>query len=141
MPRSSALWRLAAAALALALPGAASAARTAGPSVLADCLGKPQVKPAEIVLACGDGNASVGGITWTGWGAPFAAGQGTAVIDDCRPSCVAGHDHSYPVVVLLTRRELCSPGRQIAYRTLTIAFLDRKPHTSGSQTFPCRPFR
>ena len=92
------------------------------------------------MLACGDGNASVGGMSWTGWGARSTAGRGTAVINDCAPSCVAGHDHSYPVVVLLSGRESCRPGGQVAYRTLTLAFLDREPHTSASQTFPCRPF-
>ncbi|HUY71202.1 MAG TPA: hypothetical protein VMV08_03100 [Gaiellaceae bacterium] len=99
------------------------------------------MKPTDIVLACGDGNESIGGITWTGRGSPFAAGRGTAVINDCTPSCVAGHDHAYPVVVLLTGRQACRPGGQVGYQTLTIAFLDRKPHISSSQTFPCRPFR
>ena len=110
------------------------------PTVLADCLGKPQVKPTEIVLACADGNASVDGIRWTGWGSSFTAGRGTAGINDCSPSCVAGHVHYFPVVVLLTGRETCRPGGQIAYKTLTMAFLDGKPHTSDTQTFPCRPF-
>jgi hypothetical protein len=136
--------RLAAAvaAFALGIPvTVALPARAPSPTVLADCLGKPQVKPTEIVLACGDGNESVGGITWTGWGSPFTAGRGTAVINDCTPSCVAGRDHSYPVVVLLTGRQTCRPGGQVGYETLTIAFLDRRPHSSGSQTFPCRPFK
>lgn len=126
--------------LLAATPAASGAAGGAGPTVLADCLGRPQVKPTDIVLACGDGNASVGGIAWTGWGSTFTAGRGVAVINDCTPTCVAGHDHSYPVVVLLTGRETCRPSGKIAYAKLTFAFLDDKPHTAGSQTFPCRPF-
>jgi hypothetical protein len=138
------VWRAAVAAVAavaLGAPMTVLAGRAASPIVLADCLGKPHVKPTEIVLACGDGNESVGGITWTGWGSSFAAGLGTAVINDCTPSCVAGRDHSYPVVVLLTGHETCRPGGQVAYQTLTIAFLDRKPHTSGGLAFPCRPLK
>jgi hypothetical protein len=136
------LVRLALLATAAALLGSSSAVAhvAANPTVLADCLGKPVVKPDEIVLACGDGNESVGDLTWTGWGSRFTAGRGIVQINDCSPSCVAGHDHSYPVVVLLTGRETCRPSGKIAYRTLTIAFLDHKPHTTGTQTFPCHPF-
>lgn len=126
---------------ALAAATGSVAGRSPGPTVVADCLGKPQVEPTQIVLACGDGNESVGGITWTGWGSRFAAGLGTAVINDCTPSCVAGRDHSYPVVVVLSGHQTCRPGGQIAYERLTMAFLDSKPHTTASETFPCRPFR
>jgi hypothetical protein len=124
---------------AAALAGPASAA--GNPTVLADCLGKPQVKPDTIVLACGDGNQSVSGIKWAGWGSTFAAGRGTISINDCTPNCAAGHDHFYPVVVLVTGRESCMPSGKVAYAKVTIAFLDSKPHTTVSQTFPCRALR
>jgi hypothetical protein len=123
----------------LAFSAAAAARPAASPTALADCLGKPQVRPAEIVLACGDGNESVSGVHWTGWGSSFAAGTGVISINDCSPTCVAGRDHSYPVVLLVSGRETCTPGGRIAYRKVTIAFLDSKPHTSVSQTFACRP--
>ena len=124
---------------AAAVAGEASGA--AHPTVLPDCLGKPQVKPDTIVLACGDGNESVSGIRWTGWGSTFAAGRGTISIDDCTPNCAAGRDHFYPVVVLLTGREPCARSAQIAYGKVTIAFLDSKPHTTLTQAFPCRAFK
>jgi hypothetical protein len=119
---------------------AGPAAGAAHPTVLPNCLGAPRVKPETIVLACGDGNESVSGITWTGWGSTFAAGRGTISIDDCTPNCAAGHDHSYPVVVLVTGREACTSGKT-AYARVTIAFLDSRPHTTVSQTFPCHAFR
>jgi hypothetical protein len=125
----------------LAFTGSAAARPSAGPTTLPDCLGRPQVRPAEVILACGDGNASVSGLRWKGWGSSFAAATGVASINDCSPTCVAGHDHSYPVVLIVSGRETCSPGGQIAYRKVTLAFLDSKPHVSGSQTFPCKPFK
>ena len=112
----------------------------AGPRYLADCLGKPQVRPAEIILACGDGNAAVSDITWVGWGSTFAAGKGTATINDCKPSCVNGTGHNYPVVVILTGRQTCRPGGQIAYARLTLAFLDGASQRSGSQPFRCEQY-
>jgi hypothetical protein len=109
------------------------------PTVFADCLQRPTQRPDEILLACGDGTQSIGISSWTGWGSTFAAGRGTLEIDDCKPSCVAGTDHDYAVVVLLTGRQTCKPGGKIAYRTLTVAYADGKPHTSFTQAFPCHP--
>jgi hypothetical protein len=111
------------------------------PTVLPDCLGHPQMKPDTIVLACGDGNESISGLKWTGWGSTFAAGRGTISINDCTPNCAAGHDHFYPVMVLVTGHETCKPSGKIAYAKVTIAFLDSKPHTTLTQTFPCRAFK
>ena len=90
------------------------------------------------MIACGDGTQSIDGIKWVGWGSAFTAGRGILTLDDCNPNCAAGHDHSYPVVVLLSGRQTCRPGGQTAYARLTIAFLDSKPHTAGSQVFRCR---
>jgi hypothetical protein len=124
--------------IALAVPaGTAFARSSAGPTVLADCLGKPQVKPADVILACGDGNSELSSMKWTGWGSAFTAGTGIVTINDCKPDCVDGTDHDYPVVVVLTGRQTCKPSGKIAYVKLTLAFLDTKSHTSGSQTFPC----
>jgi hypothetical protein len=116
------------------------AAATGGsPTVFPDCQGKPHVKPADLVIACGDGNASVSGITWVGWGSSFTAGRGTAAINDCKPNCAAGHDHDYPVVVILTGRQTCRPSGKIAYARLSLAFLDSGAHQAGgSLAFPCR---
>jgi hypothetical protein len=124
---------------AAALAGPAAAKHDAGaPTVFPDCLGKPLVKPADLVIACGDGNESLSNLTWVGWGSPFTAGRGVVTINDCTPSCAAGHDHDYPVVVILTGRQTCRPSGKIAYARLSLAFLDNKAHQSASVTFPCR---
>jgi hypothetical protein len=128
-------------ALAAAVMAGAAHGGAARPTVLPDCLGHPQVKPDTIVLACGDGNESVSGLEWTGWGSTFAAGRGTISIDDCTPNCAAGHDHFYRVVVLVSGHQTCTPGGKTAYAKVTIAFLDSKPHTTLTQTFPCRAFK
>ena len=124
--------------LALAASAGAFARPAANPTVLPDCLGKPQTAPTEITLACGDGNESLFGIRWTGWGATFAAGLAKISIDDCKPNCAAGTEHDYPVVVVVSGRQTCKPSGKLAYVKVTIAFVDAKPHTAASQTFPCR---
>jgi len=124
--------------LALAVASGALAGPAANPTVLPDCLGKPQSAPTEITLACGDGNESLFGIRWTGWGSSFAAGLAKISINDCKPNCAAGTDHNYPVVVVVSGRQTCKPGGEPAYVKVTIAFVDAKPHTAASQTFPCR---
>jgi len=50
--------------LLAALASAATVA-AAPPQVLPDCLGKPKVRPAQIVLACADANFGVKGLRWT----------------------------------------------------------------------------
>jgi hypothetical protein len=54
------------------------------------------VRPARIILACGDGNAIALGLTWQRWGATRAAGTGALSLNDCTPDCAEGHFHSYP---------------------------------------------
>lgn len=125
------------AALASANPSAATVA------VLADCAGKPAVRPSEIVFACADANFGVRKLTWTGWGAPFAAAVGTAYLNDCTPNCAAGHMHSYPMVVIAKGAQRCPDGRR-AYETVTYAFIGRSPMPGGdgsppAYTYPCKP--
>jgi hypothetical protein len=118
-----------------------AAAQTASPAiVLPDCLGKPQIKPAQIVFACGDGNFSAAKLQWTGWGATFAAARGTGSMNDCTPNCAAGHFHSAPIVVLASGRGSCPDGRP-AYTTVTWAWIGKPPYVDNDpkQTFHCKP--
>lgn len=112
---------------------------------LPNCLGKPNVKPKDVTLACADANFRVEKIQWTGWGESFAAGMGTANVNDCEPTCVAGHFHSYPMIVIVNGRQTC-PSGQPAYAKLTYAFIGRSPFPANAQKvddasifFPCRP--
>jgi hypothetical protein len=131
---------------ALLLCGVGSQRVSAAPSMsLPDCVGKPQVRPAEVVFACGDGNFSARSLRWTGWGESFAAGIGLGEVNDCTPNCAAGKFHSARIVLIASGRQTCPDGRP-AYRTVTYAWVGRSPfpaNASGSadptQTFPCRP--
>jgi hypothetical protein len=110
----------------LLLAPAGSATRSASMIGLPDCLGKPRVKPASVVLACADGNFSVAKLAWTGWGQAFTAGRGTGMVNDCKPNCAAGHFHSYPVILLATGRQNCHSNP--AYASITYAFITQAPY-------------
>ena len=61
--------------------------------------------PPRPYLACADGNAYLGGLHWAAWGSSAAFAGGTSTFNDCVPSCVAGHGHSFPALVALWRPE------------------------------------
>jgi hypothetical protein len=109
-------------ALAAAFSGRAQA--------LPDCLGKPRVRPAEVTLACGDGNFGVRKLRWTGWGRPFAAATGVAFANDCKPYCAAGHIHLYQAVLVASGSQRC-PGNVMAYSRVTVAFVGPSPYPKG----------
>jgi hypothetical protein len=89
--------------LGLSLMGASSqtAQNHEQQTVIVNCLGKQQVKPDTVVLACADYNSLIRKITWTSWTRGLASGTGTLVQNDCKPYCAAGHFHRYPVLVIL----------------------------------------
>jgi len=107
-----------------------------------NCVGKPEVRPKDVTVACGDANFRVENIRWTGWGESFAAGMGTATVNDCEPNCAAGHFHNYPVVVIVNGKQTC-PNRQPAYAKITYAFIGRSPLPTNARPedatipFPC----
>ena len=65
------------------------------------------VRPRSIVVACADGNFYLTGIRWSTWGSARAAGAGTGHQNDCTPNCAAGHFHTYPAMVTLTKPKSC----------------------------------
>ena len=81
----------------------------------------------EITFACGDGNFRVQSLTWTGWGGPFAAAAGTAIVNDCEPYCARGHFQNYPMVVIARGRQRCPDGT-VAYLQTVHAFIGRSPY-------------
>ncbi|HEY1627735.1 MAG TPA: hypothetical protein VGG16_28495 [Streptosporangiaceae bacterium] len=92
--------------LGLSLTGASSSAATPAPqphkqTAVVNCLGKQQVKPGEVVLACADYNSLIDKITWTSWTSGLASGTGILVQNDCTPNCAEGHFHKYPVDLIL----------------------------------------
>jgi hypothetical protein len=108
---ASAVSLLAAGALTLGPAASASAATAhpaAGPApaqtVVLDCPGMPPlVRPKTFILTCADGYDYVDNLAWTSWTPGLASATGTLVVNDCTPTCVAGHFHRYPVQVVLWR--------------------------------------
>jgi hypothetical protein len=72
--------------------------------VTVSCSGRQLTRPAELVLACADGNAYLTGLHWSTWGSA-AYGTGTWRVNGCTPDCAAGTFHSFPAVVMLWRPE------------------------------------
>jgi hypothetical protein len=129
--------------LAVAL-GSIAAAQAAGslPGVVSSCVTtrSPQVRPRSIVLACGDGNLYLAGLTWSGWTARSATGAGLAHVNDCNPYCAAGHFHTYPVTVRLSRPATCRTGKRPQFTRLVYRYAGTKPAGARSSlyTYPCR---
>ena len=137
--------RVAALAPAFAALGAAGAAAvalagaTSHPTALPDCLGKPRVRPATVVLACGDGNFGVRRLRWIGWGGPCAAAVGTAYANDCTPNCAAGHFHAYRAVIVADGAQRCA--HVVAYSRVTVAFVGPSPYPKSKASDLVYPVR
>jgi hypothetical protein len=125
--------------LSLGLGGAASAAPQAASTavshfsertVVVNCQGRPQVRPGDFTLACGDGNDYLTGLSWTSWTAGLASATGVQEENDCIPYCAAGHFHGYPVdVVFWGSAALKSdPGTQ-RYTKVTLLYPGVRPNT------------
>ena len=117
----------------------ATAAGAASVPVFGGCTSKVRVRPASIVMACGDGNFYVTRIRWTRWTAHSAAGTGTGHLNDCRPDCADGHFHAYRVAVTLSAPLRCAGLNE--FSRLGWRFVAAAPPGSrraGSETFSCR---
>ncbi|MET8979526.1 hypothetical protein ABZX85_28385 [Streptomyces sp. NPDC004539] len=103
---------------------AAASATTAHPhprTALLDCAGRPQIRPADYILACGDGNSRLTSMHWSRWTSQEADGQGVNVVNDCVPYCAAGTFHGYPV-----RARLHAP-KGGHYTEVTLTFTASRP--------------
>jgi hypothetical protein len=111
--------------------------------VITGCAHQPQVRPHEIVIACGDGNFYVDHLAWKRWGAGGAVAAGVAHQNDCTPYCAAGHFHSYRATVTLSRIVSCVKGRR-EFARVSWQLAAAKParySRVGSQTLTCRFLR
>jgi hypothetical protein len=108
--------------------GTASATATTQQRVLLDCALKPTVKPGSYVIACADGNAGLQKLHWTAWAAKEASGYGTFYENDCTPTCVGGHFHSYPALIMAWGSGRV-PGHpaDLRYTELTLIFPGARP--------------
>jgi hypothetical protein len=104
---------------------------------LPDCSGKLQVRPSQVIFACGDGNFFAHGLRWTNWGASSTSATGTGQFTDCTPNCAQGKAHSAPIKVIASGRQSC-PGGRPAYASVTFAWIGPSPGRAPfSMRFPC----
>ena len=98
----------AAASTSDAAKGSASAAHTtalttgatAPKFVLLGCNNDAEVAPSDI-SNCGDGAVGVTRLHWMSWNSHLASGYGIYFLNDCTPTCVAGHFHTYHALIAL----------------------------------------
>ena len=107
------------------------AALAAAAVVWTGCEHKPHVRPASIVVACGDANFYVDHIRWQSWGPTGARGTGIAHANDCKPYCAAGHFHTFAATVALSKVVQCVKGRQ------EFARIEWNGRQHGNETLPC----
>jgi hypothetical protein len=81
--------------------------------------------PAQLMLACADGNYSLTHLRWRHWGRSLASASGTVRANDCTPYCAAGHFHSYTVSVTVDKLTRC--GSAHYYARLSITFANARP--------------
>jgi hypothetical protein len=65
---------------------------------------------------------------WTSWTSHLASGYGTYFLNDCTPTCVGGHFHSYPALVTLWGSAAvkgCPSERK--YTQMTLIFTGKRP--------------
>ncbi|MET9572481.1 hypothetical protein ABZY34_25730 [Streptomyces virginiae] len=133
--RTGILLSAAAALLAAAVPTSPtqpSPTPTPDPTpVVVDCFSKPQIRPKEYLLACGDGNNRLVNLHWNTWTPKTATATGTDLINDCRPYCAAGRFRPYPVTVTLSHPQPW-PDHPDTHRYTTIRLL--YTHTTPTPT-------
>lgn len=78
-----------------------------------DC-GPLVAAPRSLTLACGDANLGLARLSWRRWGQATATARGVVRANDCDPDCAAGHFHSYPATVSVTRLTACGRARYYA---------------------------
>ena len=129
--------RLQIGALAAVLLAVAVVASASGASrVVGNCL-HSQVRPSSVILACADANASFTHLHWSSFGGPSAHATGSYTFNDCTPTCVAGHVHSYPVAITFSAPKHCPDG-YADYRK-AVATYDTSKRPSGSQGAAGKP--
>jgi hypothetical protein len=69
-------------------------------------------KPADVIIACGDGAFRVTKLKWQTWTGTKATGSGTGKVDNCKPNCAQGKFESFPVRLTASRPKTCSNGKR-----------------------------
>jgi hypothetical protein len=110
---------------ALQTANAAGQATPAAQTVIWNCGTVAASRPRALTLACGDGNAVLGGLRWQQWGYENATATGTATENVCLPDCARGRWVHFPVQVIAS--QLVLGQRFAAYGALTIDAIGKAP--------------
>lgn len=94
------------------------------PVVFADCI-KPSVEPKSITIACADAGFVLDDLAWSSWGEDEAAAEGTAVVNNCEPSCGEGDFGRFASEVTLSKISDCDV--KPTYMAISIDFRDEAP--------------
>ncbi len=124
-------------ALAAALLAVAVVASASGSARLVGDCRHSRVRPSSVILACADANAAFTHLHWSSFGGATAHATGTYAFNDCAPSCVAGHVHSYPVVITFSAPKRCPDGFSDYRRALATYDTARRP--AGAQGAAGKP--
>jgi hypothetical protein len=81
----------------------------------------PLYRPTTVELA-GDGTYELSDMTWSTWSSTAAIGTGTALIDDCTPSCAGGRFYHVPVVAIFSKPVKACKAQYDAPATITRYF-------------------
>lgn len=104
--------------------------------VVVNCSMKTQVRPGSFTLACADGNAYVGSLSWTTWGASSALASGTSSFNDCTPNCLSGHSHTFPALVVLWGVQPLPGHAGVQYYTeMTIIYTGNRSYTADGKKY------
>jgi hypothetical protein len=114
-------------ALLVVAPAAALASAGSSKQVWVTTCTTAQYKPAVIVLACADVSTYLTKLKWTRWTESRATGTGTEKANDCNPSCINGHFHSYPVAVVLSKATSCHKQKHKVFDDLKLTFTGKRP--------------
>ncbi|SRR5216683_4033259 len=108
----------------------------AGVPVVVDCAVHAQTRPGQYILACANGSAYLARLHWATWGSSAAFADGISTFNDCVPNCVAGHGHSFPVLVALWRAEP-RPGHsgERYFTRLTIIYTGSHTYRAGGRLY------
>ena len=82
----------------------ATVPRSSRPATVPNC-GVQQTRPANLTIACGDGNDYLESLHWSVWSGSVARGTGIEKVNDCDPYCAAGKFHNYAAAITLDRVE------------------------------------
>jgi uncharacterized lipoprotein NlpE involved in copper resistance len=109
---------------------AVTTSATAPKFVLLGCDNNAEVAPSNI-SNCGDGAVGLKGLHWTSWTSHLASGYGTYFLNDCTPTCVGGHFHSYPALVTLWgSAAVKGHPTERKYTEMTLIFTGTRPPVS-----------